>query len=295
MSVITTFQAIPGRLFSIYKFFYDQKNGVNNEELSDYFSPKIFIRGDKESTTVFEECLKEAKKLKMLKIENDKFFLNHNNIDKTIGAYENFQNFMEDKILNIENSKDAGQEDYLYALAWFLMQDPYKLNDFGKVNTQFYKENIQSDIFEKIKINGRDDRWQNFLYWSKFFGFAKLIGKGKVLIDPSEAISKKIKQIFENNNELNISTFINNLAFILPVFEGGKIRKELIDKLALSAEHEQKLSKVTSFSLQKLNLIKKINIEIPRSDGANSMIMQFGNIDSDMRVTHISKGEKFDY
>jgi len=80
MSIVTTAQAVPSRLFAIYATLFDSENGEVKERVEAWATPpSLSARGGDEdgesSTTLFSNTLQEARRLGLVEEVEDKLRL----------------------------------------------------------------------------------------------------------------------------------------------------------------------------------------------------------------------------
>lgn len=108
--------------------------------------------------------------------------------------------------------------DFTRATCWVLAQDPYAFDP-----SWLAVEALQNSqrVAPKAVIN--DVRWQGFLEWSTFFGFAWR-GAGQFVVEPHFAVAGVLREVFVSDTTLPAEAFFGRLAAALPVVDGGLYR-----------------------------------------------------------------------
>jgi len=189
---------------------------------------------------------------------------------------ENNENFWDN-----DNCRSA---DFTRALCWILSQDIFSIN-------MNYKEYIESLINQQLPNDIRflnDVRWNGFEDWATSLGFAW--NSKTIQIDPTSAIKDYLPEIFSNNKELDIKTFLSNLNSYLPVFDRGEYRLELESKLNnvyWKRPKENHLSISLSLSLKRLESEKLIRFD-RKSDYKEACSLSKRNNETwDSPITHL--------
>jgi hypothetical protein len=233
MSIITTAQAVPSRLFAIYASLFDSENGEVKERIESWATPpSLSGRGADEdgesSTTLFSNTLQEARKLRLVEEVDNKLRLTADARGGGKRGRESesyFRDYLKRTLFDPMRAIDTQQDGFMLALAWFLSANPLKPMSFsvGPQNTLKMEIGDNADKTELTSIN----RYQNFLYWARYLGFATIVGgrdtddasARRTIPDPTRAIEAALPTIFADDDELPIEAFLNRLSAIFPVFE----------------------------------------------------------------------------
>jgi len=299
MSIITTAQAVPSRLYAIYASLFDAENGELKERIESWATPPSLGRGADEdgesSTTLFSNALAEARKIGLveeidgrLKLPNEA----RGSGKKTSGSEHRFHEFLTTKLFDPRQAEEAQQSGFMLALSWFLSANPLKPMNFSTPP----QVELRADIGEnasKTELTSLN-RYQNFLYWARYLGFATIIGgrdtegtnSRRAIPDPIRAIGSVLPVIFSQEDELPVEQFLNRLAAIFPVFEKGSVRQEY-EAMRLNQPtddaYAHRLSIATSIALQRLADRQKLVLNVVAD--APARIFDFGT--REIRVTHI--------
>jgi hypothetical protein len=300
MSIITTWEAVPSRLFSLYASLLDSPSGETKERLEALATPpSLRNKGSEDegpaSTSLFNNALREAFSLKFVELDGDTLRVPtaaqvYAKTQK--GREKQFRSFMLDTLFDIEKAKSAQQSGFMVALAWFLTKSPLKPFSFRNDPFNIIKADL-GEFTVKTDMKTVSD-YQNLLYWARYLGFATFIGgraseAGRdarwVFPDPFSAIESVIPTIFADETELPIELFMTRLSSVYPVFEGSAVRQE-IDQVsgASSYANERRLSQATSLALRRLENHKYFEMK-SRAD-APVAILDFGL--NDQRISHLA-------
>ncbi len=74
-----------------------------------------------------------------------------------------------------------------------------------------------------------DTRWNGLRTWMIYLGFAR--GGSSVIIDPTLALRESLDEVFGTEHTLAANLFVDRVAEVLPVLDGGSYRKQIEDLL----------------------------------------------------------------
>lgn len=299
MSIVTTAQAVPSRLYAIYAALFDAESGESKERLEAWATPPSLAgRGADEdgepSTTLFSNTLQEARRLGLVEEADDKLRLT---IDARGGGKKGqasesfFRSYLGRTLFDPARASQTGQAGFMLALAWFLSANPLTPMGFADPPQIGLKLEI-GDHASKTELTSLN-RYQNFLYWARYLGFATIVGgredddtnSRRAIPDPSRAIASVLPIIFSDGSDLPIETFLGRLATIYPVLEKGSVRQEY-DSMRLNppADGSHHISIATSLALQRLEDRQKI--VMTTTADAPARVLDLGRREG--RVSHIS-------
>src|SRR5260221_8323310 len=132
MSIITTAQAVPSRLFSIYASIFDNTTGEVKDRLEAWATPpSLRTRGGDDdgeaSTTLFSNTLLEARKLGLVEEMDDKLRIPaeaRGSGRKDSDREALFRDHMLRILFDSAKADDAQQSGFMLALSWFLTLSP---------------------------------------------------------------------------------------------------------------------------------------------------------------------------
>lgn len=296
MSIITTAQAVPSRLFAIYSTLFDTENGEVKERIEAWATPpSLSGRGGDDdgepTTTLFSNTLTEARRIGLVEEIDNRLRLTtdaRGGGKKAQDSEPFFQNFMRRTLFDPERAAETQQAGFMIALSWFLNSNPLRPMNFSEPPQNTLKAQI-GDNAAKTELTSLN-RYQNFLYWARYLGFATIVGGGRdaesrrVIPDPIRAIESALPSIFAEINDLPIEQFISRLAAIFPVFETGSVRNELEGmRQTPISDSDIRLSITTSLALQRM--VDRQRLTMTHDADAKHRILNFGTRES--RVSRI--------
>lgn len=172
------------------------------------------------------------------------------------------------------------QNELPEALAWLIGQDPLNPpSRSGGLHVELISQQLGEADSLRTSI-GNDSRYQNLLYWARYFGFVEWLTFNSINVvipDPTSAILRELPKIFGANKvELPFNIFIQRLGEIYPVLDGGRARVELEARLNNSFQRQDhQLLRSTSLSLKRLEL-RRI-IEMSSDSDAEAWVLDLGN------------------
>lgn len=302
MSILTTWEAVPNRLYSLYASLLDSPTGENRERFEALSTPASLRNKSEEeeaaTTNLFTNTLREAIGLGLIEVTDGKICVTEQAraYSKSFGSKEEaFRRFMGDVLLDEKKAAATQQSGFLAALAWFLTKSPFRPINFNADPTA----ELKADLGGKADDTGISviADYQCFLYWARFLGFATIIGRYDtdakrdsryVFPDPTNAIRNAIPAILGEQTDLGIERFVTRLASIFPVFEGGNVRKAMIisPDAVQTGSTGVKLSQSTSLALQRLETTQELKFR--RDADAPAIILDLGM--TERRISHVTTG-----
>lgn len=172
---------------------------------------------------------------------------------------------------NFWDKEDFRSADCTRALAWLLAQNVYR--------TSFQTKEIET--LERAQIANTNHRiFQNEnrivglgYYWAPFLGFTRKADGND--IDPTIAIRDILSQCLKPNSGMPATDFVQRLAEILPVLDGGRWRREVEREMnadALPHVALGQLSTSLSRALLALRFAGDITLE-QRADLGSSIVL----------------------
>ena len=295
MSVISTWEAVPGRLRIIFAYLAEKGPlGESEERLGRLTAPAGL--GRSEESMLFPNSLKEAKALGLVAEQAGRLILVECPSKRELeqqGTVALFRERIEQLLLGEEASANPERGALARALAWLLMQSPYEPLDFGE--NQKTRIQNQLGIDGSIYDLGTNSSFQNLVYWGRYLGYCNLIGLKKtavmadssktVIPDPTRAIESLMGRVLPSNSRITIQSFFSGLAQWTPLLEGGSVRAEVEARIrAGRGIHE--LSPATSLALVRLEQTQVLKLE--NLSDAEVYVMHSGH--ETRRITHLSRG-----
>ena len=300
MSIVTTAQAVPSRLFAIYATLFDTENGELKNRIEAWATPpSLSDKGadddGEQTTTLFSNSLAEARRIGLVEEVDEKLRLTANarsSIKKGDDVERCFLEYMRWTLFDETRAAESQQTGFMIALSWFLSSNPLRPMNFSEAPQNVLKAQI-GDHAGRTELTSLN-RYQNFLYWARYLGFATIVGGGnnaddlnsrRVVPDPIRAIDSALPAIFAEAKELPIEKFLTRLAAIYPVFETGSVREDF-DAMRLKplTDSDTRLSITTSLTLQRL--ADRQRLTLASVADANPRILDFGSRED--RVSQIT-------
>ncbi len=123
-----------------------------------------------------------------------------------------------------EASKAA---DLCRGLSWLLAQDVYSINTS---NHDAIAAMEIEQLTEARCVFQNDTRWTGIRAWMPYLGFAR--DGARMTVDPTVAVRDALPEVFDMGPTLTAVQFIEGLAKVLPVLDGGKYRKDVEEVLS---------------------------------------------------------------
>jgi len=285
MSVISRMEATPSRVRMLVSVLNERGAGETEERLRALCSPETLLRNVQNPTEIFRQTLGAAKDLGLIETVGDKLSVRPGVVSRRDDLADAVFLAIEAVLLAPEAEQDRGQSDFARALAWFLMQSP-KRPMLLSVN---YKDSIgqQLTVPDEVRFDLTNrDRWNSFHYWCRYLGYGEVIAGRAMVADPSRALWRLLPRALGDEREAAILPLLGSLAKVSPVFENGRIRRELEADAKPGAQREpQRLSQSTSFALFRLEQDGRLALDA-RAD-APAMILDLGR-DAPRRVSHVA-------
>lgn len=300
MSIITTAQAVPNRLFSLYRSLFDSENGEIRAKLEAWSTPVSLKNGGAEedgepSTTLFTNTLAEAKRLGLVEEDGDRLRLSVEARGSRSGKAdpeERFRAYLLQTLFDPARALEAQHGNFMPAVCWFLSSNPLRPMAFSEPS----QNRLKAELGDNVKRTDLTslNRYQNLLYWVRFLGFATIVGAGesaknrRVFPDPSKAIAGVLPEIFAGEREMTMEAFLSRLSAIYPVFEGGSARIAY-DAMRLEPPDYaggQRLSMTTSQALKRLADRQRLQMSSIADAPARLLVSASGQD----RVSHIALG-----
>jgi hypothetical protein len=149
-------------------------------------------------------------------------------------SYPDFCQQLRNAIFSAENLKGVevlsdtgGSKDLLRALAWFLTKDPT-----GRPwSWQDVFQDPTAGTTDDTRVFVNSTRWNAFGYWVAALGLGEadvVVGDGAALTsDPTRAIRQTIFELYRKDNEIPVTSLLDDLRERLPVLPGGTVSRSL--------------------------------------------------------------------
>jgi hypothetical protein len=146
----------------------------------------------------------------------------------------------------------ARSADLCRGLSWLLAQDVYTIN----TNAPRTIASLEIDqlINESSCIFQNETRWNGLRAWMPYLGFAR--DGAQMAVDPTVAVRDALPEVFASTSNLTARQFVETLARLLPVLDGGAYRSQVEAVLSPSRWRKPpdgQLSTALSRALQRLD------------------------------------------
>jgi len=196
----------------------------------------------------------------------------------------------EDNNARFWDAEGAKSADFSKGAAWMLAQDVYTVPSTVSGWEGLVARQLSDPDGTTIVQN--DTRWNGLRAWMPYLGFARDATSWD--IDPTEAVTDALPDIFGSAKALLVSEFLERLAEAIPILDGGKYRREVEAVLrdgAWPKPDAGSLSTSLSRALQRLDRVGMIKLE-QRNDAGEGISLT-GRARRRWRdVSHISHGAK---
>lgn len=296
MSVISDMEATPNRVRLLVSVLAERPSGETQDRLRAFCSPDTLHRQVPDPIAIFRSTLAAAKGMRLIEEVEDRLRVCAGVLSRKGSLADDLFLAIEKALLPPEADQSDSQVDFARAMAWFLMQSPRRplqqnVNYKAEIEKQIALTEVQ-DQGPRKKENVFDlstaARFNSFHYWARFLGYAEVVAGRALVADPTVALRRFLPQAMSGEKVAPIHAFLGQLAKLTPVFENGRVRREIeSDALPGFQREPQRLSASTSFALLRLEQAGEIRIAAP-SD-AQAMILDLGP-DAPRRISHIELG-----
>lgn len=289
MSVITELTVVPSRVEAVYRYLLQRSDGEDRTDLTAIMSPPALRRGDDEdsqagSATV-DVLIRGCVKLGVINEGDDGRLRVADSVRTTLPqAPARLRAHLESVLLHPGAAANADQQDFPRVLAWFLTQNPARPVEFGNVKA-LAEEQLGTDIVTSSLTN--QSRFQNFVYWARYLGFAwrYKVDREWVVPDPIEALGRHLPTLLSTDTAVPMSEVVERWRTALPVLEDGEARSEVERSLRAGGREAGVLSRSTSLALARLRDRGVIRFD-QGSDAASVFLLDTWPERS--RVTHMT-------
>lgn len=194
-------------------------------------------------------------------------------------APENNMRFFE-----AEENKTA---DLNRGLSWILAQDVYTIDTSSHGTIEALESSQVADKAKRMLQN--DTRWNGLRTWMIYLGFAR--SGPLVTIDPTQALRESLDEVFGTEQTLAAPLFIDRIAEVIPVLDGGSYRRQIEDLLKGSTwtrPPANTLSTALSRAIRRLSHEGAIATE-QRSDTEAGVMLVGAEQRPWLRMTHVRR------
>lgn len=287
MSVLKEPLATPSRIRGVFRYLLHAKNQSEKREvLERILSPDKLVEGKSPPRPMLRAAINESLKCGLSVEKGEE---NHKEIAINPNLPEEARNpQLGDKLLPntladlFFASDHQDEEDFGLVCAWYLAQDIYDApGDWKEVEQRVSEQGVGNLLkMSNNTLYGQMDDWM--CYMGLAWGHA-LNGKRVTVPDPTVYIKQNLKHLFNGQAvaKIFIKEFIDRLAKKCPLFESGKFRETIEEKIDRRLPNY--LSTVTAFALFRLQ--DDGYIRLLRESDADFLILPNGN--NEERLSHI--------
>lgn len=257
MSVLKTALATPSRMRGIFRYLLQApKQCENREKLTHLLSPDKLSEGRNKSAKhpMFDAALRESIKCGLLVEENEDIAINFE-LPEASRHLQTGDKLLPDTLVQLLFASDnKDEEDLGRLIAWYLAQDIYDAPRTCKeVEQLVVEQGVDRSLDLKTSSNsllGQAEDWMCYLGFA--WGHALDSNKKLVVAEPTAYLRRNLKDLFqgEAKAKLSIRDFIDRLAKKCPLFETGKFREQVEEKIGGRLPNH--LSTSTAFALFRL-------------------------------------------
>ena len=257
MSVLKTALATPSRMRAIFRYLLQApKQRENREKLTGLLSPNELSEGRNQSdkNPMFNAALRESIKCELLIEENEDISINPQ-LPEASRHPQTGDKLLPDTLVQLFFAADnQDEEDLGRLIAWYLAQDIYDAPDtWEKVEKLVAEQGVAESLDLKISSNtlsGQVEDWMCYLGFA--WSHASDSNKKLVVAEPTAYLRRNLKDLFQEEAKvkLSIRDFLDRLAKKCPVFETGKFRDQVEEKIGFRLPNH--LSTSTVFALFRL-------------------------------------------
>ncbi len=289
MSVLKTTLANPSRMRGIFRYLLQVEGQRQKREiLEQLLSPKKLAEEKSPPRPMFNAALNESLKCKLL-IEEEGVIAINPELPKLARDPEWGDDLLPDTFIELFfNSDNEDNTDFGLDCAWYLAQDIYEaIGTWKEVEKRVSKQNVAISLDLKLSS---DTLFSQLEDWMFYFGLTwrhSLNDKKMAVADPTAYIRRNLEALFNEKSEskLLLKEFIDRLAKRCPLFETGKFREQIEEKIG--RRQPNYLSTSTAFALFRLK--DEGYIDLRRESDAELMILPKANqtVNDESRVSHI--------
>ena len=272
MSLLFETESMPSRVQGLFSYLLERTQPIEKANLISALSPQGL--GDTQDRA--GKTVKQAVELGLIKSDKNECLALHSELLKPSECdrknHSHTIQMLPSAItrLAFTNPDNKSNSDLGQAIAWVLTKSP--------LSTPLTWEEADRNLIEisseknthALELN--DVRFGNLVHWITYLGFARLEKAGKasaIVADPTVAVRTALKTVLAIEERRGLSIFINDLAKVLPVIDGGTHRLTLLKKhRAIAPCPDGQVSSALSTALLRLQHegVIKLRFEADASD-----------------------------
>jgi len=252
MSILKEPLATPSRVRGIVKYLLQTKEKQEKREILErVLSPNELVKDAPSPRPMLRKTIHELIKVGLLEEDEDKIVINPSLLEDVRNPQFGDQLLPNTLAYLFFASNNQDEEDFGLVCAWYLAQDIYEApGTWEEVEQQVSKQGVGNLLkMSNNTLYGQMDDWMCYmgLVWGHALG-----GKRVIVPDPTVYIKRNLKDLFQCQvrGKLQIREFIDRLAEKCPLFETGKFREQVEEKIGFRLPNH--LSTSTAFALFRL-------------------------------------------
>jgi hypothetical protein len=266
MSVLTKFVVVPSRVAGVYRFLAKHPEGVSESEVKTAFMPSVTTNETTKSPrNIIENTIAEGANAGLWTTGDGLLTLADGPTD---GDDEALRTTIEEAIWDEEEVND----DLGRAIAWFLAQDPL---DGGWALGRVAETLIDTPFADEVGIT-KKAKYGSFRDWVCYLGLGWQVdvdgsGNQGLFPDPTAYLRRRLPDLVDApGEEMEMAQFMQRLATLCPVFEGGRLRRRVDDMF--SSRPDDHVAASTNFALERLERSGVLQIEA-EADAPNPRVL----------------------
>jgi hypothetical protein len=252
MSVLSIFEATPNRVRSLARLAL-HLGPTNRETLRQHLMPA------KDDAAQFSQLMRETVRLGLLEEPKGEVILGAGIEAADLRDDRRFLKCVEAALVG-EIAESGENRAFRYALSWLLAQASGHAIPWNSDQHLLMRRQMEGDDCYDVTNVGR---FAMLCYWARFLGFATRLdigGGSSVIPDPSEALARRLTDVFPDTSRITLARFFDLVAKDCPVLEGGAIRREVEGRFREKRPSNQ-LSLATSLALWRLEERKVVRVD----------------------------------
>lgn len=251
MSILKEPLATPSRVRGVVRYLLQTKEKQEKREtLERMISPDELVKDVPSPRPMLRKTINELIKVGLLVGDEEKIAINPNLLEDVRNPQFGDKLLPNTLAYLFFASNNPDEEDFGLVCAWYLAQDIYKApGTWEEVEQQVSKQGVGNLLkMSNNTLYGQMDDWM--CYMGLVWGHA--LGKRVIVPDPTVYIQRNLKDLFQGQvrGKLQIREFIDRLAEKCPLFETGKFREQVEEKIGFRLPNH--LSTSTAFALFRL-------------------------------------------
>lgn len=281
MSVITTYEPVPNRIRTLARIVAVAAP-ITRDDLAQHLMP-----GSPPKQDQVANILREAIRLRIVTETDRKVELAEGIRPRDVADDAWFEAFVDRALFSRVLDERDDNRAVGFATAWLLTRPILPELEWRSDLAAAIRADLHGDeTYDVTNV----DRSAMLAYWARFAGFAEAVGwEGKryVVPDPTRAIARNLEHVLPPGSDIPMPRFLDALATVLAVLEGGAVRTQVDSRLRRPRETDA-LSAATSLALLRLEFRGEITLRAD-SDASPYLRLLAAGGESPRRVTHVSR------